>query len=322
MSKSIDTGDTITVQLNIETGGFGFGDHLRGWFQGCLDALGGSLAERLHEAGPLANAALRNRPSNRPYGPPGSIWAHMVVGTRPHLQPIGDNGRRQRNEVRRRATAFSMSAWDTFLDKLGADTPEARFVLSPLDQDGFPGTGWPFLEISATVLDKAPGWAFLNARMPRASFVELRRQQALVSFLGEYGGTCNPSFGHVAFEHDRYQTPLEALKGAIPYQEVQKSRLFLRGYSWLTICAEETGQRLGGDIAMRGSGAFVEVRHLTAGGYLMLAAARYEEYGQAAAEKVFQALAPILPPGKPGKPFGSRPFLVVLKDSVEAVANH
>jgi hypothetical protein len=307
-SESIDMDDTITVQVNIETVGPGFGDHLRDWFQGCLDALGGTLAERLLEASPLSDSALRNRSSNRPYGPSGSIWGQMVVG------------RRQRSGVRRRVTAFSLPAWKTFLDTLDADIPEARFELSPLDSDGFPSAGWPFLQIEASVFDEAPGWAFLIARMPRATFLEPDRQQALVSFLREYASTCNPSFGQVAFEHDKWQTPLETLKGAIPDQEVQKSRLFQRGYSWLTICAEETGQRLGGDIAIRESGAFVEVRHLTAGGYLMLATAKYEDYGQAAAEKVFRALAPILPPGKPGKPFGSRPFLVV--DSVEAVANH
>ena len=76
----------------------------------------------------------------------------------------------------------------------------------------------------------------------------------------------------------------------------------MRGYSWITICPQEIGDRLGGEEALRATGAFCEVSSLRAGGYWLLATPTYLEYDMEAATRVFRALAPALPAGMPMDP--------------------
>jgi hypothetical protein len=86
----------------------------------------------------------------------------------------------------------------------------------------------------------------------------------------------------------------------------------------LTIVPEELADRLGGEPALRRSGAFAEVRKLAAGGVWLLATGDYREYDQSAVERVFDVLAPIPRPGlprtRPHPPANLPPYQVVLKD--------
>jgi hypothetical protein len=62
---------------------------------------------------------------------------------------------------------------------------------------------------------------------------------------------------------------------------------------------EELVHQLGGADAMEAAGAVTEVRRLTAGGVLLRATRTPEEYDDAAMERLFRMLAPVLPPGQP-----------------------
>jgi hypothetical protein len=74
------------------------------------------------------------------------------------------------------------------------------------------------------------------------------------------------------------------------------------GYGWLTVLAEELGERLGGLEVLRASGAFVQVDRLASGGFWLLATRTWDEYGWPEAEGLFEVVAPVLPPGRPEVP--------------------
>jgi len=77
------------------------------------------------------------------------------------------------------------------------------------------------------------------------------------------------------------------------------SRQVLRGYDWLTICPQELADRVGGAAGLAASGAFHEVAQLAGGGVWLLATADYRDYDEETMDRVFRALAPLLPAGLP-----------------------
>jgi hypothetical protein len=78
-----------------------------------------------------------------------------------------------------------------------------------------------------------------------------------------------------------------------------RCRAVLRGYSRVTICAAELAIRLGGASALAASGAFDEVRELPGGRVHLRATAAVEDLEGAAVRRAFEALAPVLLPGRP-----------------------
>ncbi len=70
---------------------------------------------------------------------------------------------------------------------------------------------------------------------------------------------------------------------------------------------QEIGDRLGGAGALRASGAFAEVDELAGGGYWLLATENYRDFDQAAAERIFDVVAPVLRPGEPLPDLESNP---------------
>jgi hypothetical protein len=67
----------------------------------------------------------------------------------------------------------------------------------------------------------------------------------------------------------------------------------------VTVLGDEMVERVGGADRLRASGAFVEVEPLAAGGWWLLATETWEEFGPVQANRLFELLAPVLPPGKP-----------------------
>jgi hypothetical protein len=159
--------------------------------------------------------------------------------------------------------------------------------------------------------DPLPDWVILDVVSQYEHLLgSEQRQQRLVEFLERVAGAANPACGEVHYVtgSGRYSAPLEYLlqrhrdPQKRPNDPVRHSRQVVRSYSWVTVIAEEIGQRLGGLERLRDSGAFHRVVHLPGGGFLLQATARFEDYQHEQAYRVFTVLAPALPPGVPDPP--------------------
>lgn len=84
-----------------------------------------------------------------------------------------------------------------------------------------------------------------------------------------------------------------------PEETVPRCREVLRGYSWVTVCAEELAVALGGAPALAASAAFDEVTELPAGQVFLRATPTLAEYQGTALRRVFEVLAPVLLTGHP-----------------------
>lgn len=142
-------------------------------------------------------------------------------------------------------------------------------------------------------------WVYLTATFSEQILAHEPSAAAVLRFLRWFAESANPSYGQLAPKLSIRRTALESLLLRVPDRHLLDSRNTLRGYSWLTICSQEIGDRLGGEDGLRATGAFVEVAHLAAGGYWLLACRHYADYDLSAAEKVFRALACALPAGMP-----------------------
>ncbi|MBV1855921.1 hypothetical protein [Catellatospora tritici] len=109
-------------------------------------------------------------------------------------------------------------------------------------------------------------------------------------------------------------TKLDRVLYRHPVDSIAAQRSLLRGYSWLTVVPGELADRLGGAAATRATGAFHQVETLPQGGLWLLATEHFDEYDPVAARRVFEALAPVLPPGRPARTM-SEPHLIILEDA-------
>lgn len=121
-----------------------------------------------------------------------------------------------------------------------------------------------------------------------------------VEFLIAALDAVNPAFAWLGDNGPAtYDTNLDCVLGRRVRDSVREARTFLRGYSWTTVCPEELSQRLGGPQALAATGAFHRIIPLTAGGVVIQATRTVADYTDDAVRRVFDALRPILPPGKP-----------------------
>lgn len=153
-----------------------------------------------------------------------------------------------------------------------------------------------------------------------------------LALLRAFAGRYRPVFGHVSrADRNRFaETELEQALVRDVRRTLPEWDRCLRGYSWVTIVPEALAGRVGGVAGLRASGVFAEVADL-AGGVAWLQATRlWSEYAGNAdvIERVFEALAPVLPPGKPrtrnvirpeapGMPEISVPYLTSGRDAAE-----
>jgi hypothetical protein len=126
-------------------------------------------------------------------------------------------------------------------------------------------------------------------------------QDEWVSFAETWATRLDACYGHLT--DDASNTLGTALEMAtqtlgIDPPAVPRCHEVLRGYSWVTVCAAELAQRLGGAPALTASGAFYQVRDLPGGRVLLRATPLLEEYEGPAVERAFRALAPVLLPGR------------------------
>jgi hypothetical protein len=205
-------------------------------------------------------------------------------------------------------------------------------------QEGqYPTEGQPSLHISwhrATTswASPLPDWVLLYVDSTYEHVLGTpERQATVVDLLRRVAGSVNPACGEVSYRpQNPYTAPLEHLLQTqrSPQTSIAESRHTVRSYSWMTIISEEIGQRLGGEVGLRTSGAFWLVEHLHGGGFLLQATELFEQYRHEQAYKVFRVLAPVLPRGIPRAPKIYPPdypkddepdFMIVQEDPSSAV---
>jgi hypothetical protein len=135
---------------------------------------------------------------------------------------------------------------------------------------------------------------------------------ALVELTRLMGDLTDPAYGEIVVNATSLApaTMLDTALGRSAEASARSSRVHLRGYEWVTVCPKELTERLGGPERLRASGAFAEVRSLAQGGLLLRATDSPEEYRADRVRDAFRALAPALPPGRPG-PIAEPPLTVM-----------
>ncbi|MBB5868606.1 hypothetical protein F4553_001985 [Allocatelliglobosispora scoriae] len=163
-------------------------------------------------------------------------------------------------------------------------------VYGNVDEDGRCDTTTVFLRVSAH---------------PRFLFGTPERQQALCEFLRAVAHEANPAYGEINIGPT--PTSLTVFSKALKEADFESSLAFdragsrqvLRGYSWVTVMPQELGDSLGGLAGLEQTQAFHEVVPLRNGGYWLKATERFSDYDDTAIRRVFEAVRPVLPAGRP-----------------------
>jgi hypothetical protein len=260
---------------------------VRTWLDDGFTTMGGECRRQL-----LARAVPPGRMpgTERFRGKKGDAWARCFV------------------EVEEEGTdeAYSDDVWRWFLHAASALPDVAAATLSwlkptPPDEHLFED---PQLNL-AFHRSRPPGseWSHFHlVGLTRQLTADAERESAMLALTRKIAELCGPAYGEISYAHGGIgglQTSLEAGLYRWPEDTIPQSRRTLRGYSWLTVIPQEIGDRLGGETALRDSGAFAEVAQLANGGYWLLATERFADYDVDAATRVFHALTPALPAGRP-----------------------
>jgi hypothetical protein len=267
-----------------------FARHARSWLTEARTELFPGLSRR------LPGAAVLRRQTDDPdaaIGPPGATWAHFYV-------------RREVTPYRGTSTQlYKPRAWQRLLDTLASAYPFAvNLVLLPLDEEGQPVDSQTAVSVVINRDQDDPRWVrfMLDAPEELISWRSSARvQEEWVSFVATWAARLDACYGHLTDDaSDSRGTALEMatqILGIDP-PTVPRCHEVLRGYSWVTVCAPELAQRLGGVRALTASGAFHQVRELPGGQVLLRATPLLEQYQGAAVERIFRVLAPVLLPGR------------------------
>lgn len=285
-----------------------FGPLAARWVLGGARALARDVLDRVSADESIPKGRLSN---GRPCGPVGAQWG-FVSSTH-----FGKSGLRQIGKV----IDETSLAWAE--KQAASGIVGLNLGLNVLDSSGLP---WDqIIRFEARVTEESPTWCQVWFEAPEASLLGAGAQDAWLAVLRDFCEVVNPSYGQISYDYGApWETALEAVTGppwTIPDKAIANSREVLRGYDWLTICADELADRLGGVEALRDSGAFTEVEPLRSGGVWLRATERYADYGEEHIEAVWRALSPVLLKGTPSREMadGSEyPFRLVFRDAADA----
>jgi uncharacterized protein YndB with AHSA1/START domain len=162
------------------------------------------------------------------------------------------------------------------------------------------------LTVSVDTNEGDPSWVQLAARgfLPDGE-ADLSRPEVSDRWAGvvrEVAAAADVTFGYVGDGGGtNHGTALEDGLRSIRRLDGERDagRRYLRSYSWITVCSQPVGERLGGAEAVTASGAFARVEQLPKGGLWLQATSRFGDYDLAAMRRVFVAVAPVLPDGVP-----------------------
>jgi hypothetical protein len=248
----------------------------RRWIRDAIERLTGRLGDRVRAATPEEIDWFNFEPRRLRAG-------------------VGTSG----GQVAEWMATYSPSSWDLLMDRL-AELPTTGSVEAVTNSElgGFPDDP----SFSVGVTRESGDWLKLEADVDVELATEPHGQAIILDVVRRAAERCNPTSGVLFTPENSLQTPLEAGLNLWPYETIPRSREVLRDYGWLTVMAQELGDRLGGLPALRATGAFHQAEQLGAGGYWLLATERWEDYRLEQAERIFEVLAPVLPPGRPDPP--------------------
>ncbi|MET7423151.1 hypothetical protein [Dactylosporangium sp. NPDC005555] len=264
-----------------------FAGGLRGWFESTLAGPAGLLWQRLI-ARPVQPGDATSwggsppgdftGPPERYAGEPGETWAEYGFIPEGHEETVG-------------VQPFTWAGWADCLDHVGVTTGFAELCIFELHRMAhFVAPGPPGVSVSASVRTRGDGalWYSLTLRTP-ADWAG-----TLLPVLRAAAQSANPTYGEISYAARLRQSAREVALNQDGNVGLLSSERFARGYSWLTVIAQDLGERLGGVEALRDSGAFTEVQALPGGGFWLLATDRIADYGPDQADRVFSALRPVL----------------------------
>ncbi|MEV5012489.1 hypothetical protein [Streptomyces sp. NPDC055692] len=131
-----------------------------------------------------------------------------------------------------------------------------------------------------------------------AALSDPQRCNRLVDAVAQALNQADPAFGRIECDQFSEYSNLDLALRRKPDEYLPMSRHLLRGYAWTTICPEELVGRLGGVDALRKTGAFARVVRLERG-VVLQSTDTVAGFSAEAMNAVFEALAPVLPPGMP-----------------------
>ncbi|MFC9688335.1 hypothetical protein ACFTSF_07315 [Kribbella sp. NPDC056951] len=207
---------------------------------------------------------------------------------------------------------FSESGWQQRLAGL-AGRPEG------LTLDVVDDSEEPIGAVEITVVDEhagLPGQVRLTINTRTLDQLDADSGRRWLSFLADAVGSRSVDYGQVTLDGNvNHATSLDMAVGRIFIHSIAESSTFLRGYGWITLCPGVLAERLGRAAGLEASGAFEAVRTLESGDVLLLATATPKEFDREALRKVWRALAPVLPPGRPKSEVGYERNEVILEDA-------
>lgn len=285
------------------------------WLTEARDELFGELSRGLQSEQPVPEKESPFVPMLAPVlGPPGATWATLLMQRTPFPGSFTSPG-------------YSARTWQRLLSGLATTYPyHINLFMAPLDDTGRLGAEDTTVITTTMAVHRShrsPRWVRFEAKAGSAAgwSGSAAVQQAWADFVKSWATRLDACYGHLTDDADIHATALERAVQGGDYDPplVPRCRELLRGYSWVTICAPELVARLGGVSALAASGAFAEVTELPAGQVFLAATPTLEEYQGEAVRRVFQALAPVLLPGRPNPDLlaGWRARLVMDADAAD-----
>jgi hypothetical protein len=208
----------------------------------------------------------------------------------------------------------------TSLKRLTALAPELREA--SVELRAADGAGVTRCRLDVVRDGEDSGHARLLVLISRSPDGDITADRPEVAFMKSFAGRPALAFGHVSRVSDppAGQTDLEQALIRRVWDSLREWDRYLRGYSWVTVVPQVLARQVGGLDGLRASGAFVVVDQLPGGVVWLQATDRWSGYQGDRVERVFEALAPVLPPGMPQPDLprmpGSIDYLVSWRDAV------
>jgi len=257
----------------------------RRWLGEVWDDLCGPLRRTLEEH-PLDGAEISEIVSA------GRYWTLLPQIGRP-MVTVADAARQW---------TWTPAVWADLLANAGDEMHLAGGVVAPYPPErakGLPRSlrergnpGWPRLRILY-------GWRDGRCTLEVAADEDMLLAEdgtAALALYGRFAELIDPAYGEVGFANGSIPTaPRVRIKAGWASYDPGSPREALFGHSWVTVLPAQLAERLGGPDALSATGAFHEVLPLPRGGALVRATVRLGDYDLAAARRVRDALAPVMP---------------------------
>jgi hypothetical protein len=281
----------------------------RSWFDLAQSTAAAGYMARIAGQPPLSGEIFRTGGN---YGPGNSIWGKVEYrALNRHRRPRWVTVPYSDAEYAR----FKAQAGEVLIFR--GEAPIAVFMVALLDESG----RYLVSDFQVEVTANLPA-ASANTLLLAMDFFPTRLDDRVMGAWRDWVDEHEVTFGVIDRAVGQVETVLEKCLPDLGYSLMPQLRRRLRGYGWLTIASREVGDRLGGVEALRGTGAFAEVTQTRTGAYWLRATEDPHAYAMADAERVFRAVASVLPPGLPRIPrwWDTEPPYLLVEEDASAVS--